>query len=97
MYDFWLPAYSIYLSVKHQEDGEVVSEESWDRRTREFTIRMCREKEKRGSGANKDVCKHIACSLGQMEPQLRENEEVRAWVLDSAAVSLSPGYTPCYT
>jgi hypothetical protein len=32
-----------------------------------------------------------------MEPQLRESEEVRAWVLDSAAVSLSPGYTSYYT
>ena len=51
MYDFWLPAYSIYLPVKHQEDGEVVSEESWDRRTREFTIRECGEKKNRGIDA----------------------------------------------
>ena len=97
MYDFWLPAYSIYLPVKHQKDGEVVSEESWDRRTREFTIRECGEKKNRGSGSNQDVCRHIACSLEHMEPQLRESEEVRAWVLDSAAVSLSPGYTSYYT
>ena len=58
MYKFWLPAYSIYLLVKHQEDGELVSEESRDRRVREFTIRECREKKNRGSGANQDVCRH---------------------------------------
>lgn len=41
MYNFWLPAYAIYLPVKHHEDGEVVSEESGERGARDFTIREC--------------------------------------------------------
>lgn len=43
------------------------------------------------------TCVDTACSLGHVEPQLRDGEEVRAWVLDPAAMSLSPGYTSYYT
>lgn len=70
MYNFWLPAYSIYLPVKHHEDGEVVSEESRDRRARGFTIRECGEKENRGSNSNQDLCRHMACSLEHIESQI---------------------------